>query len=414
MSEEVLTPGTGVLSGFRIIDWTEQEGAYAGRLLADLGADVVRVETAAAMAVWPEEPIGPAGAPLASGFERFVNLNKRSIWVDVTCSDGLRLLLQMLHAADAVITSGETEKLSDELGLRGELAGLDVLHVCVSAFGMTSPGAGMVADDLVTLASGGLLSLGGYPDAEPVAVYGNQTYIAGGISAAVAVLLGLIARRSDTAVDMIDVSTQAVIAAALEDAPAEYDLTGSVRLASGDEPREAGTGTFRCRDGWVAIVAGKLGTARAWDALVAWMVDERVAGADLFAGAEWKTLEHRRLPSSVAAFRQSFESFLSGWSRQDFYAEAQRRGISVAPVNSIPDLLEDVQLMDRQFFRKVPDPLLGMDVIYPGAPFRLPDHGSVSWRPAPLPGWHTRHVLEEWLGMDQARVGDLRRAGAIR
>jgi benzylsuccinate CoA-transferase BbsE subunit len=415
MSEEPTPQAAGVLAGVRVVDWTSQDGAYATRLLADLGADVVRLETGSDDRLWPEEPIGVAGVVVASGFERFVNLNKRSVWIDAETLPGREVMAQLFAKADVVVTSGEADHEWREAN-RGDLApyGPKAVHLNVSGFGSYGPGAAMTSDDLVALASGGLLSLGGYPDAGPVAVYGNQTYLAGGISTAIAALLALIGRRTGVEVHDIDVSTQAVIASALEDAPAEYDLTGSVRYASGDQPREAGTGTFAASDGWIAIVAGKLGTAKAWDTLVAWLIEEGALGAGPLAGAEWKTLVHRRLPDSIATFRSIFETFLSSWNRQDFYEAAQSRGISVAPVNSLPDLLEDIQLADRGFFRDVEDGVLGRQVTYPGPPYRLPDHPPMSWSAAPAPGCDGLAVLRGWLDLDEARLADLAQAGAIR
>jgi benzylsuccinate CoA-transferase BbsE subunit len=415
MSHGLESPLNGVLNGIRVVDWTDQDGAYAARLLADLGADVVRLETSPDALMWPEEPIELEGVARVSAFERFVNLNKRSVWLDARKETGRVVIGQIFAIADVIVTSGTTDAEWRLANPDDEQAyGPHAIHVTVSGFGAFGPGAHMTSDDLVILASGGLLSLGGYPDGEPIAVYGNQTYFAGGISAAIATLLALIGRESGLEVRNVDVSAQAVIAGALEDAPAEYDLTGSIRQAAGDEPREAGTGTFACSDGWIAIVAGKLGTAKAWDSLINWLMDEGVPGAEEFTGPDWKRLEQRRRPESISRFRLVFELFLRNWDRQSFYAEGQRRGISVAPVNSLPDLLADVQLADRHFFREIDDNLVGQRLTYPGAPYRLPDHSQVPWTSAPACGCDTSAVLGNWLGMDETRLTELHRTGVTR
>jgi benzylsuccinate CoA-transferase BbsE subunit len=410
MAERVATQAA-VLDSVKVVDWTDQSGAYAGRLLADLGADVVRIEDWASRGAWPEEAIAPGpDEPPVSGLERYVNLNKRSVRLDTSIQAGQDVLASLLARADVVITSGPPDQ---QWHRDGNGAAHAAVHVSVSPFGHVGDEARLAADDMVTLAAGGLLSLGGYPDSEPVAVYGNQTYLAGGINAAVAALLGLLAVDAGQPPADIDVSVQAVMASALEDAAAEFDLTGSVRRRTGDGLREAGTGTFACADGWIVVVAGKLGTAEAWDALVGWLCEQELPGADALKAPEWSTLEHRRRPESIETFQQIMQAATARHSRQELYAELQRRRIAAAPVNAIADLLTEPQLTDRDFFRQVPDEWLGQDITYPGPPYRLSEHAMRTWTAAPAPGQDTEPVLRDWLGADSERIAALRDGGVI-
>jgi benzylsuccinate CoA-transferase BbsE subunit len=398
-----------VLQSVRVADWTDHSGAYAGRLLADLGADVVRIETAES-SPWPEELMAAApGGTAVSALERYVNLNKRSVRIDIQTAAGRGLLAELLGRADIVITSGAAAR---EWQRAGSPIGPGV-HVSVSPFGDVGDGPRLAADDLVTLAAGGLLSLGGYPDAEPVAVYGNQTYLAGGINAAIAALLGLLSVDAGQEPADLDVSVQAVMASALEDAAAEFDLTGSVRVRTGDGLREAGTGTFACTDGWIVVVAGKLGTAEAWDSLVGWLCEQDVDGAEGLKAPEWSTLEHRRQPTSIAAFQQIMESATIRFSKRQLYAELQGRRIAAAPVNSIADLMTEPQLADRQFFRQVTDDWAGQQITYPGPPYRLTELTMRDWTPAPAPGRDTEQVLRDWLGAGEQQLAALRTDGVI-
>lgn len=410
MAERLLPRQPTVLESIRVADWTDQAGAYAGRLLADLGADVVRIETDAEPPTWPEELMaaGPGGTPV-SGLERFVNLNKRSVHINTQAPAGRQLLTELLGRADILITSGAAARQWQEAGYSLGAA----VHVTVSPFGEVGHGARLAADDLVTLAAGGLLSLGGYPDTEPVAVYGNQTYLAGGMNAAVGALLGLLAAEDGGGPADLDVSAQAVMASALEDAAAEFDLTGSVRRRTGDQLREAGTGTFACADGWIVVVAGKLGTAEAWESLVGWLCELDIDGAEAFKAPEWSTLEHRRVSASIAAFQQVMESATARFTMQELYAELQRRRIAAAPVNSIADLLTESQLADRQFFRQVADDWMGRQITYPGPPYRLTEHAMRDWTPAPAPGQDTEEVLRDWLDAGDDWLAALRNDGVI-
>jgi benzylsuccinate CoA-transferase BbsE subunit len=408
MAEASADQPTTVLDSVKVLDWTDQAGAYAGRLLADLGADVVRVEPVTEQEPWPEEPVPSRTGNQVSAFERFVNLNKRSLRVNQDSPAGRELLGLLAEQADIVLTSGDAARQWRQAGRAG--AGT---YVNVSAFGGVPAGAGLLADDLVTLAAGGLLSLGGYPDREPVAVYGSQAYLAGGISGAIAALLGVLASDAGQPGADLDVSAQAVMAGALEDAAAEFDLTGVVRRRTGDGLREAGTGTFRCADGWIVVVAGKLGTAAAWDSLVGWLCDQDVPGAEALKAPEWTDLGHRRLPESIREFHRLMETATSRQTREELYQELQARRIAAAPVNDVAGLLADPQLADRGFFRTVSDAVLDREVSYPGLPYRLADHRMPEWTSAPEPGGQTDQVLRGWLGTPDWQIALLRADGVI-
>jgi benzylsuccinate CoA-transferase BbsE subunit len=388
-----------MLDGVKVIDRSGPEGAYGGRLLADLGADVVRIEPRGQLSPRPSAALleGPSGVR-ANAFERFVGLNTRSMIVDLTQETGVGLLRELTAQADVVLSDGSAEysDLADRL-----------VWVDTSTFGCIGEAASLVGDDLIGLAAGGLLSLGGYPDAEPIAVYGEQALLAGGMMTATAALLGLLGRDNSGHGEHVDVSVQATIVGALEDATAEFDLIGTTRSRSGDRPREAGTGIFCCADGWIAIVAGKLGTAPAWAALVAWLIEEGTPGSAELAGEEWTTIEHRRRDEAVRDFTRIFESFTLRHPKAWLYAEGQRRAIAMAPVNGVDELLREPQLVAREYFSKVFDPVLEMVVTYPGPPYRLNGYPRRAWTAAPARGADSRQVIRDWLGLSDQRIDTL-------
>jgi crotonobetainyl-CoA:carnitine CoA-transferase CaiB-like acyl-CoA transferase len=121
------------------------------------------------------------------------------------------------------------------------------------------------------------------------------------------------------------------------------------------------------------MVAGRLGTARAWRSLVGWLLEARVEGADALAKEAWDDFPYRQRRESVATFLEVFERFTMRHSKAELYAEAQRRDIALAPVNEIPDVLADAQLAARGFFTPVLVPDLGREVLVPGRPYRLSD-----------------------------------------
>jgi crotonobetainyl-CoA:carnitine CoA-transferase CaiB-like acyl-CoA transferase len=382
------TASEGLLSGIRVLDLSGNEGMYGARLLADLGADVVRVQLAGrGTDVAPGPYVVDSTGETTSAFRVFVNLNKRVVRVDADNDEDRAALQDLVNMSDLVVA----DRLPSGVTVPDRVALIET-----SVFGHVGTGDSYAGSDLVGLAAGGLLSLGGYPDAAPVAVYGNQAYLCGGIMTGVASVLALLGRTA-TIAPRADVSVQATIVGALEDATAEFDLRGTIRRRAGDQPREAGTGIFRCADGYIAIVAGKLGTAQAWLNLVAWLQGAGIEGADELANEEWRTIDKRRDITSLEKFMRIFELFTSTRDSESLYREGQARSIAIAPVNTMAEVLADPQLTFRDFFRIVSTPEFDSPLTVPGKPYRLYDLANFdSWslaREVPLgdveEGWST-------------------------
>jgi benzylsuccinate CoA-transferase BbsE subunit len=373
-------------AGVRVLDATGPYGAYAARLLADLGADVLRIVPPDGDPLDRHPPLvaTPDGGS-RSAFGWFVNLNKRSVRLDLDDPADRVRLGELLADVDVLLESW-TNAQTTSAGLADIVAAHPhIVQVSITPFGHGGPWTDRSATDLTSLASGGLLALGGYPDGEPVAAYGDQSLLAASIFGAVAALTGLVARQRDGSGRHLDVSAQEAVSAALEDAIPQFDLTGRIRRRAGGDPREAGTGILACRDGYVSMVAGRLGTAKAWTALTRWLVEEGVAGADELATEEWESFPFRQRPRSIARFQEIFERFAADKTKSELYVEAQLRNIALAPVNAISDVLADPQLAERGFFRSVDDPDLGHVVRVPGRPYRLAGSSGPTPRPMAEP-----------------------------
>lgn len=394
------------LAGLRVVDATVSLGAYATRLLADLGADVVRIEQ-------PGDGNARADTGDDAYYLRFVNAGKRSMAIDLEHDEGRAILHRLLERSDALVESFPAA-WADDVGL--DPASIAdryprLVHVTVSAYGRDRTGD-RSDDDLTLLAAGGLLHLGGYPDAEPMAAFGRQSHMAASLFAAVGALVGLLDRLRLERGRWIDVSAQEAVAQAVEDSVATYELTGHVRQRLGSDPREAGTGVYRCADGFVTMVAGRLGTTKAWHALVAWMVEEGVPGAEALTAPEWATLQHRQRPEAIEEFGRVFGAFAADRTRLDLYREAQRRGIALSPVNDMAAVLDDPQLAARAFFVDVEDPDLGR-LRYPGPPYRLSRTPAAPARPAPAPGQDTERILADELQITDDALHRLQSAGVV-
>lgn len=374
------------LDGVRIVELGGELSAYSGRLLGDLGAEVVRVEPPEGSTIRSSEPLVMMGDEVVSAFERFVNAGKRSVVIDTTAPSGIDELRALLATADIVIESGAPSLA--ELGIDAdELRSLrpGIGHVIVTPYGADHPAPWGDSDDLLLMASGGLLHLGGYPDLGPVVAYGGLSRFAASIFGAVAALAALLEAEQSGASTSYDVSAQECVAQALEDSAVTYALTGRVRERQGDRPREAGSGVYACRDGYVSMIAGRLGTARAWTNLVAWLNESGSEGAAELLEPRWSQFEYRQSAEAIDRFGEIFGAFTAKRSKHELYDAAQSRMIALSPVATIDDVLANPQLESRDFFVDVHDGS-ARSIRFPRAPYRLSVTRAADPRPAPALG----------------------------
>jgi benzylsuccinate CoA-transferase BbsE subunit len=348
------------LRDLRVVEVAGELTGYAGRLLADLGAEVtlVRLE-GRSVAREPSLPVQAPGRKIDAE-ALFLHRGKHT----VSLAEGSDELRALVAAADVLLESGGADA-PPTLDLGG-VESPRLIHAVLTPFGLDGPAAGFVSTDLVRMAAGGLLWLGGYPDGEPVAAFGHQSTQATAIYATVAVLLALVARDATGEGRALEISTQEVMTQALETSIAEYELTGRVQRRLGSEPREAGTGVYPCADGYVSMVAGRLGTAEAWTRLRQWLVETETPGAAELWDEGWDDLGFRQRPESIARFGEIFAGFAATRGKEELYLEAQRRSIALAPVNGLDEVLADPQLTARGFFVEEDASLL-----VPSPPFRL-------------------------------------------
>lgn len=345
-----MTDTSAPLAGVTVVDLTTTLGEYTGRLLADLGADVLRLDP------------GSATSPHRRAF---MNAGKR-IRQDVPAT-----LDRLLDGAQMLITSVGPAALRiqglDPQEVTARHPGL--IHVAISPFGLTGPYADRPASDLTLLAAGGLLALAGDPDREPVRAWGEQTAIIAGVHAATAALIALHVLETESRGQLVDLSVQEAVAHSLENAAQYYDLEDVVRRRAGAGPQEAGTGLFRCLGGWIYLVGGLGGKPLAWRAITEWLTEAGTTGAEVLDENCWQQPGYRRSVEACSRFRAIFENFAATRTKAELFGSGQKRGISIAPVATPRDLLDDPQLVARNYFRDVD--VDGTTVTVPGPPYRF-------------------------------------------
>lgn len=395
---------SGPLAGVRVLEVGDLvSAAYAGKLLADLGAEVVKIETpdggdtARRRGPFPRDVPDPE----ASGLFLYLNTNKRGITLDLAGDAGRAALATLAATTDLLIHEVPPDEMHarglDYERLRATNDGL--VMTSIAPFGHDGPKATWRGSDLVAWCAGGLAALNGdrtRPDLPPLKAFGQQAGYQAGLNAAVAALGVLLGRRRTGHGDHIRISVQECIMNLLELTFEYQPYCGLVASRLGAKPLQP-LCFMECRDGWIFVCCVE---EHQWRSFVELMGDPEWAAMELFA---------TRLDRGKNF--DALQLFLQEWCRDksvaELYEAAQARRIPFAPASTMGDLLASPHLAARGFFAEISHPA-GMWPM-PGAPYRL---SATPWRlrrPAPLLGQHTVEVLAEH-GLD---ADVLRRAGAI-
>jgi crotonobetainyl-CoA:carnitine CoA-transferase CaiB-like acyl-CoA transferase len=387
---------TGALSGIRVVECGEGvSAAYAGKLLADLGADVVKVESAAGDATRRRGPFpGGTADPERSGLYLYLNTNKRGAVLDLETADGRAALTDLAGHADLLVHNvAPAQTAARGLDAEALLAANPRLVVAsITPYGLQGTRRDWAATDLTLWNAGGIAYLngGGFEaeDLPPLKPYGQQAEFQGGVNAAIAALGALRARRKSGRGQHVVVSIQQTLAAILELTFEYYPYQGLVASRLGRKPIQP-LDFLECKDGWVFICCVE---EHQWQEFVRMIGSPEWAEIELFAdrlsrGANWDALK----------------IFLQEWASEqsvlDVYHAAQQRRIPFAPVSSMGDLLASEHLKARGFFATLALP--GGPIRVPGAPYIFSATPWAIRRPAPRLGEHTAEVLREAGGQAQ-------------
>jgi crotonobetainyl-CoA:carnitine CoA-transferase CaiB-like acyl-CoA transferase len=410
--------GLPPLAGVRVLDFTHYlAGPRCTKLLADFGADVVKIERPPSGD--PARRIGPffhdAPNPEASGTFLFLNTNKRSVTLNLRTELGLSLCRALVEKVDIVVENFRPGVMRD-LGLGYEtLRDLrpGLVMTSVSNFGQTGPYRDLPASELTLSAMGGPMNATGHREHEPLKLAGNVVQYHAGSMAAYATVLALLAAERDAdedaqpAGEYVDVSiyeTQAGFRDRRTVYLTAHAYTGDVakRPIAGIRP---GAGVRPCADGYVNLHANS--PSRFGDFLRMIRRDdlvERTAGLSPLGASLDPELAHE--------IEASYLEWLMQRGKHEAAREAQRASGAAAPVNTVRDLLEDESFTRRGVFEVVDHPATGA-VRYPGRPFVMGESSRPRARRAPLLGEHNAEVLCGELGVDLTDLPRLRELGVL-
>ena len=418
------TPGgnpPAALDGIRVIDLATPRAELAGRVLADLGAEVLKLEPpegAGARRLPPFEA-GREGDPEGSLYWASVGLGKRSALLDLFAPGGSESLRALLAEADVLIESFDPGSL-DDVGLGAAQVCADfprLVYASVTPFGQTGPLAGAPAADLTLEAAGGLLGLQGDPDRPPIGAGLPQASFHAGVQAAADILVALNERERSGLGQHLDVSAQAAVVWTLMNASgfptaAGHDPPGTGE-SRGDAPPELLPGLplpnrARCADGFTQVGLGLPGLGeRTLHALMGWVERSGELDPDL-RGLDWSRFIRDGVEGrlKIEQLRRAVEAacaFLERRSLREIQSFATEERVMLAPIYDMAALRNDPQLGARGYWNRLggrshPGPF----AILPEAPLRMD-------RPAPALG-EAQSLLER-AGRDGAdRSGSTARA----
>lgn len=390
----------GALSGLRVIELDDGWAQLGGKLLADLGADVVKVEPLDGSPARREGPFR-ADVPDVDGSLHFWhhNTSKRSVAVDFGTSDGIEVVRSVLRTADVLLDGLAVGRLAsfglDDKALRELNTSLTIVHI--SPFGQQGPWSGYLGSDLVNIALGGTAAVCGYDapsDAGPIAPTGGQAANLAGVMGATAALAAEYRRRRTQQGQTADVSAHDVMSLSTEMAIPFWEFqqrNGIRQTGRHGRPFPTPAWNHQCSDGkYLNAMPLYLDDDR-YRAMVEWFDSEGLA-EDLASNAFGTEVQRTPLMGHIV---DVIGRFCAGHTLKDMFDGAQSRRLPWGPVNAPEDLYADEHLLDREALVEIAhDDEPGRSYVYPGRPYRL---SRTAWSAsrAPRLGEHTIEVLAE-------------------
>jgi len=401
---------SGILARYRVLDLTDEKGFLCGKILGDLGADVIKVEKPGGD---PARRIGPfyhdIPDPERSLYWFAYNNNKRSITLDIETTDGRELFKKLVKTADIVIESFAPRHM-DGLGLGYSVLSQinkGIIMTSITPFGQEAgPYTNYKASDIGVTAMSGCMYLLGDPDRPPVRSTIPVSYMWTGAYAALGTLMALFHRQIKGKSQHVDVSMQASAAWSADTYPFYWEADGTMSKRVGNAIAGRSVhgavmpAAYPCQDGYICwLIYGARSGAITNQEMTKWM-DEKGMATDWLKAQNWEKFD----PASATQedFNHIIEpvaNFLRGLTKREFLQEAVKRRIMGYPVSTAKDIMENPQLAAREVWQEVEHPELATNITYPGPWVKLSQSSCGIRRRAPLIGEHNRDIYVKELGI---------------
>jgi len=392
-------PIDGILNPYRVLDLTDEKGLLCGKMLGDLGADVIKIERPGGD---PARNIGPfyhdEVDPEKSLFWWAFNTSKRGITLDIETAEGQETFKKLVGTADFVIESfppGYLEKLGLDYS-KLEKINPGIIMVSITPFGQTGPYKDYKAPDIVGWAMGGQMYQFGDADRPPIRISQHaQSHLHAAGEGAVAAMLALYHRQITGEGQHIDVSIQESVVPVADRVTGTWDMM-KVNLQRGGlaaiYPITL-TRIWPCKDGHIIwFYFG--GVMRHLDQPFLQWMEEEGRMTDFIRNTDWETLDWRTTTQDVVDRLEEVPArFFMEHTKAELYGEALRRRVILYPVSTAKDIVDSLQLEARNFWQDVEHPELNTSVKYPGSWIKTTEISPKVWCRAPLIGEHNQEVL---------------------
>ena len=397
----------GALAGIRVLDLADEKASFCSKLLADMGAHVIKVERPGGD---PSRSIGPfwenPSHPETSLFFSYNNTNKLGITLNLENNDGREIFLRLVRKTDIVVETFPPGYLKN-LGLGSELLSKTnprLILVSITGFGQNGPRKNYKSCDLVASAFGGQMCVSGSSSTPPLKAFGEQSYYTASLFAAVSIFLALRKRKQTGKGELIDVSLQEAITSTLEHVMIRYFYEQIIPKRQGSLHWDNAFHIFPCKDGHVLLTL-----SQQWETLVEWMDSEDMA--DDLIDKKWNDEEYR------VKHLDHMIRILERWTRTHTTAELFELGQLMrfpwAPVLSPKEVIDSPQLKARGFFIDAEPPQINASAKFPGVPYKFSPPILTKRTRAPLIGEHNDRVYRGEIGLTEKELRRLSSVGAI-
>jgi benzylsuccinate CoA-transferase BbsE subunit len=406
-----------MLEGTRVVDLTDESGFLAGKILGDMGADVIKLE--------PPGGDPARRGPFVSGVEDpersllwlAMNTSKRGITLDLTSGRGAELFRDLVATADVVLETARPGAL-DERGIGWQSlreANPWLVWCAITPFGQTGPYAQYLANDLVCVAMGGNQHVTGWDDRAPIACTMPTAYYHAGPEAALGITMALYARASTRRGQLVDVSLQETQLQTHLSGPAQhaYNPTSSAQRKRPNDRMGLSREIWPTADGYVSYgLRGGPSRIPNLIALTQWMTECGEA-PDWLRDYDWNAYNHNLLDrEGFRPFEEAFGAFFEKRTMRELYRNAVERRFFLAPCNDAREIAEHVQLRARDFFVTIDYDWLELGLEHPVGFAKTSEDGIRIRTRAPRIGEHDEEIYRE-LGLEPAELETLRDDGVI-
>ena len=411
-----------VLGSCRVLDLTDERGFLCGKILADLGADVIKIEKPGGDAARDKGPHFSAGADPENSLNWLAyNLNKRGITLDIETEKGRRVFEKLVTLSDFVIESSAPGYM-ETLGLdypKLEEINHRIIMTSITPYGRTGPYRDFKASDIEVMAMGGLMYITGNPDRYPLRVSLPQAFLLASAHGAAASMVAHYYRETSGEGQHVDVSAQECVLWEIANAMPLWELNENVLRRAGSFISGRWTGTkqrllWQCKDGYVLfyILGGSFGV-KTNRAIVSWMEELEIA-PDFLQDFDWSAFDMATQTQEMQdMIEEQIEKLFSRYRKEELYAEALKRGIMLCPVNDSRDIYNSSQLEARDFWVDLPHSDSSRSIRYPGAFAKMSGTPIEIGKRAPVTGEHNEEVFHGLLGYSEGEFAELKRSGVI-